>query len=83
MRLIDEGYTRRSFYGSRRMMQWLHEQGYQVGRHRVRRSIVIFAVHRVGQRLPLGVALDAYVGSAHKIQARQIWWVTSHCAGSG
>jgi len=37
MRLIDEEYTRRPFYGSRRMMRWLHAQGYQVGRHRVRR----------------------------------------------
>lgn len=37
MRLIDEEYTRRPFYGSRKMMRWLHEQGHPVGRHRVRR----------------------------------------------
>jgi putative transposase len=37
MRLIDEEYTRRPFYGSRKMFRWLHQQGQQVGRHRVRR----------------------------------------------
>ena len=37
MRLIDEEYTRRPFYGSRKLMRWLQEQGHPVGRHRVRR----------------------------------------------
>jgi putative transposase len=31
MRFIDEEYTRWPFYGSRKMLRWLHEQGYQVG----------------------------------------------------
>ncbi len=30
MRLIDEQYTRRPFFGSRRLTVWLREQGYQV-----------------------------------------------------
>ena len=47
MRLIDEEYTRRPFYGSRRMMQWLHEQGYQVGRHRVRRLMELLGLEAV------------------------------------
>jgi putative transposase len=34
MRLIDEEYTRRPFYGSRRMVLWLCEQGYAVNRKR-------------------------------------------------
>jgi len=29
MRRLDEEYTAHPFYGSRRMMRWLHEQGYQ------------------------------------------------------
>jgi putative transposase len=47
MRLIDEEYTRRPFYGSRRMMQWLHEQGHQVGRHRVRRLMELMGLEAV------------------------------------
>ena len=29
---MGEEYTRRPFYGSRKMLRWLPEQGYQVGR---------------------------------------------------
>ena len=44
MRLIDREYTRRPFYGSRRMTQWLHEQGHPVGRHRVRRLMELMGL---------------------------------------
>jgi putative transposase len=37
MRLLDEQYTRTPFYGTRKMMAWLHTQGYPVERKRVRR----------------------------------------------
>jgi putative transposase len=37
MRLIDEEYTRRPFYGSRRMVVYLARQGYAVNRKRVQR----------------------------------------------
>jgi putative transposase len=36
-RLLDEQYTRVSFYGSRRMTVWLRKQGYAVNRKRVSR----------------------------------------------
>jgi putative transposase len=36
MRLIDEEYTRRPFYGSRRMVVSLRRQGYVVNRRRER-----------------------------------------------
>ena len=36
-RLIDEKYTRHPFYGSRRLADWLCEQGYPACRDRVRR----------------------------------------------
>lgn len=37
MRLIDEQYLRRPFYGSRRMTTWLIERGHMVNRKRVQR----------------------------------------------
>jgi putative transposase len=37
LRLIDEQYTRRPFYGSRRMVVYLREQGWRVNRKRVQR----------------------------------------------
>jgi len=37
MRLIDEEYTRHPFYGSRRLRDWLNDQGHRIGRDRVRR----------------------------------------------
>jgi putative transposase len=37
MRLLDEQYLRRPFYGSRRMQLWLRDQGEAVNRKRVRR----------------------------------------------
>ena len=37
MRLIDEKYTARPYYGSRRMTVWLVEQGEEVNRKRVQR----------------------------------------------
>lgn len=36
MRLLDEQYTRTPYYGSRKMTAWLNQQGYAVGRKRVR-----------------------------------------------
>jgi putative transposase len=49
MRLIDELYTKRPFFGSRRMTVWLGEQGYGVNRKRVGRLMKqrgIAAVYR-------------------------------------
>ncbi len=37
LRLIDEQYTRRPFYGSRKMVSFLRVQGYRVNRKRVQR----------------------------------------------
>jgi putative transposase len=36
MKLIDQQYLERPFYGSRRMTAWLRSQGYRVNRKRVR-----------------------------------------------
>ena len=37
LRLLDEEYTRHPFYGSRKMVVWLHAQGHIVNRKRVQR----------------------------------------------
>ncbi len=37
MRKIDEEFLRHPFYGSRQMAKYLRRQGYNIGRHRVRR----------------------------------------------
>ena len=37
MRLLDAEYTRHPFYGSRKLMQWLRQQGEEVNRKRVQR----------------------------------------------
>jgi putative transposase len=39
MRLLDEQYTRTSFYGTRKMTAWLQMQGYAVERKRVTRLL--------------------------------------------
>jgi putative transposase len=39
MRLLDEQYTQRPYYGVRRMTAWLRSQGYEVNRKRVTRLL--------------------------------------------
>ena len=39
MRLLDEQYTKRPFFGVRRMTDWLQTEGWPVGRKRVRRLL--------------------------------------------
>jgi len=62
MRLIDEEYTRRPFYGSRKMMHWLDGQGYAAGRHRVRRLMGLMGLHAVYPKPRL-----SQPGEGHKI----------------
>ena len=50
MRLIDEEYTRRPFYGSRKMTAILCGQGYCVNRKRAQRLMVIMGLEAVYQR---------------------------------
>jgi putative transposase len=62
MRLIDEEYTRRPFYGSRKLMLWLHGQGYEVGRHRVRRLMQLMGLEAIYPKPRL-----SQPGEGHKI----------------
>jgi putative transposase len=44
MRLLDEQYLRTPFYGSRRMMVWLQQQGHAVNRKRVQRLMQVMGL---------------------------------------
>jgi putative transposase len=50
MKLIDQQYLARPFYGSRRMMAWLRSQGYGVNRKRVRRLMEIMGRRAIYRR---------------------------------
>ena len=62
MRLIDEEYTRHPFCGSRRLLYWLHDQGYAVGRHRVRRLMGVMGLEALYPKPKL-----SQPGEGHKI----------------
>jgi putative transposase len=47
MRLIDEQYLLRPFYGSRRMREWLKGQGHLVCRDRVRRLMRLMGIEAI------------------------------------
>ena len=50
MRLIDEEYTRRPFYGSRKMRDYLVRQGHQVNRKRVQRLMQLMGLVSVAPK---------------------------------
>jgi putative transposase len=62
MRLMDEEYTRRPFYGSRRMKEWLCGLGYRVGRNRVKRLMQVMGLEAVYPKPKL-----SQPGEAHKV----------------
>lgn len=47
MRLLDEQYTRTPFYGSRRMTEWLANEGHGVNRKRVSRLMALMGIEAV------------------------------------
>jgi len=50
MHRIDELYLKTPFYGSRKMMIWLCEQGYAVGRDQVRRLMRMLGLEAIYQK---------------------------------
>jgi putative transposase len=62
MRLIDEQYTARPYYGSRRMTHWLTRQGEAVNRKRVRRLMRLMGLEAIYPKPRLSVA-----GRGHRI----------------
>jgi putative transposase len=66
MRLIDEEYTRRPFYGTRKMRDYLRRAGYQVNRKRVQRLMRLMGLKSVAVVVKKGVAFfkTLFVGFA-------------------
>jgi putative transposase len=62
MRRIDEQYTARPFYGSRRMTAWLVEQGEGVNRKRVQRLMRVMGLEAIDPKPRLSRA-----GEGHRI----------------
>ena len=62
MRLIDEEYTRHPFLGSRRLVLWLREQGWEVNRKRVARLMEKMGMEALYPKPKL-----SQPGEAHKI----------------
>jgi putative transposase len=62
MRLIDEQYTRRPIYGSRRLVAWLRGQGHGVNRKRVARLIEVMGIQAIYPQPRL-----SQPGEGHKI----------------
>jgi putative transposase len=62
MRLIDEQYTARPFYGSRRMAEWLTQQGEEVNRKRVQRLMRTMGLEAIYPKPRLSLP-----GKGHKI----------------
>ena len=62
MRLIDEQYTRRPIYGSRRLVAWLRGQGHGVNRKRVARLMEVMGIQAIYPKPRL-----SQPGEGHKI----------------
>jgi putative transposase len=62
MRRIDEQYTARPYYGSRRMTVWLVQQGEEVNRKRVRRLMRLMGLEAIYPKPKLSAA-----GRGHRI----------------
>ena len=62
MRLIDEQYTARPFYVSRRMTAWLTQQGEPVNRKRVQRLMRLMGLEAIYPKPRLSLA-----GRGHRI----------------
>jgi putative transposase len=64
MRLLDEQYTRTPFYGSRKMVEWLGTQGFDVNRKRVSRLMALMGIEAVYPKPKLSQPGE---GEGHKI----------------
>ena len=79
MRLLDEQYTRRPFYGVRRMTWWLRSEGQSVGPKRVRRLLrtmgleAVYPKPRLSQSAP-GHRIYPYLLRGMSIERpNQVW----------
>jgi putative transposase len=81
MRRIDEQYTARPFYGSRRMTVWLTEQGEEVNRKRVQRLMRVMGLEAIYPKPRLSLAgkghrIYPYLLRGVKVERRDQVWST-------
>jgi putative transposase len=81
MRRIDEQYTARPFYGSRRMTIWLNEQGEEVNRKRVQRLMRVMGLEAIYPKPRLSLAgkghrIYPYLLRGVKVERRDQVWST-------
>jgi len=81
MRRIDEQYTARPFYGSRRMTVWLNEQGEAVNRKRVQRLMRTMGLEAIYPKPRLSLAgkghrIYPYLLRGVKVERRDQVWST-------
>jgi putative transposase len=81
MGLIDRQYTARPFYGSRRMVIWLEQQGEVVNRKRVRRLMRVMGLEAIHPKPRLSQAgqghrIYPYLLRGVKIERRDQVWST-------
>ena len=78
MRLIDEQYTARPFYGSRQMTVWLNGQGEEVNRKRVQRLMRLMGLEAIYPKPRLSAA-----GPGHRVYPYLLRGVSVRAAGPG
>jgi len=81
MRRIDEQYTARPYYGSRRMTIWLNEQGEEVNRKRVQRLMRVMGLEAIYPKPRLSLAgkghrIYPYLLRGVKVERRDQVWST-------
>jgi putative transposase len=81
MRRIDEQYTARPFYGSRRMTVWLNDQGEEVNRKRVQRLMRVMGLEAIYPKPRLSLAgkghrIYPYLLRGVKVERRDQVWST-------
>ena len=72
MRLLDAQYTATPFYGSRRMMAWLRNQGYAVNRKRVVRLMRQMGIEALYTKPQLSQAAEGHVIYPYLLRGVQI-----------
>lgn len=81
MRRIDEQYTARPYYGSRRMTVWLNEHGEEVNRKRVQRLMRVMGLEAIYPKPRLSLAgkghrIYPYLLRGVKVERRDQVWST-------
>ncbi|MEL6229683.1 MAG: IS3 family transposase [Cyanobacteria bacterium J06627_3] len=79
LKLIDQQYLKTPFYGSRRMREYLREQGYQVNRKRVQRLMhqlglqAIYPKPKLSKRHPDHTVYPYLLRGVEIVRVNQVW----------